>query len=291
MQRERFAAMGTTVELLVDAPDAGLVRAAIGRARAEFGRLEGLLSRFRPDSELSALNRERRLRVGPDLARVLDAALGLRRRTGGLFDPTVGRAVRACGYDRTFDEVVRDDPRPAPAGAPGSGVVAIDRLAGWVALGPGVDLDLGAIAKGDAADRACALLAEAGPCLVNAGGDLRVSGPRAQGPWAVALDAAGAGLVLHLERGALATSGTDRRRWRRGGRETHHVIAPRSGLPAETDLVRASAVAATCAEADALATGLLVAGARRARRLADEWATPAALVGRDGSLTLAGGLR
>jgi thiamine biosynthesis lipoprotein len=160
-----------------------------------------------------------------------------------------------------------------------------------VALGPGVHLDLGAIAKGDAADRACALLADAGPCLVNAGGDIAVSGPRAEGPWPVALDAVGGGLVVDLGRGALATSGTDRRRWRRGGRAMHHAIAPPSGLPAATDLLRASAVAATCAEADALATGLLVAGARRARALADEWGVPAALVARDGSLSLAGGLR
>jgi FAD:protein FMN transferase len=291
MLGERFSAMGTTVELLLEAADGRPARAAIARARAEFARLEGLLSRFRPDSELSALNRERRMRVGSDLARVLDAALALRRRTGGRFDPTVGRALRDCGYDRTFGEVARDDPRPAPAGAPGSRVVAIDRATGWVALGAGVDLDLGAIAKGDAADRACALLAEAGPCLVNAGGDLTVSGARAGGPWTVAVDAPGRGIALDLERGALATSGVDRRRWRRGGRPMHHAIAPASGLPAATDLVRASAVAATCAEADALATALLVAGSHDGRRLADDWCVPAALVGSDGSLTLAGGLR
>ena len=79
-------------------------------------------------------------------------------------------------------------------------------------------------------------------------------------------------MTLLLESGALATSGVDRRRWRRGGRPMHHVIAPRRGLPADTDLLRATAVAPTCAEADALATALLVAGARDARRLADVWA-------------------
>lgn len=291
MTTERFRAMGTSVELILDAADGRAARAAIGRARAEIARLEALLSRFRPDSELSALNRERRLRVGPDLRRVLVAALALRRRTGGRFDPTVGRAVRDCGYDRSFDEMGRDDRRPTRPAAPGGGTVALDRRGGWVALGPGVELDLGAIAKGDAADRACALLAEAGPCLVNAGGDLAVSGPRAEGPWPVGLEAAGGGIVLALERGALATSGTDRRRWRRDGRAVHHAIAPRDGVPAETDLVRATAVAATCAEADALATALLVAGAREGRRLAERWGVPAALVARDGSLTLAGGLR
>lgn len=291
MLRERFGAMGTTVELLLEAPEGRRARAAVARVRAEFARLEALLSRFGPDSELSALNRERRLRVGPDLRRVLTAALALRLRTGGRFDPTLGRAVAACGYDRSFDEMAHDDPRPAPVAASGGGLVVIDPRTGWVALGPGVDLDLGAIAKGDAADRACALLGEAGPCLVNAGGDLAVSGPRAGGGWPVALGAAGGGLVLDLQRGALATSGTDRRRWRRGGQAMHHALAPRTGLPAATGLVRASAVAATCAEADALATALLVAGAGQAAGLADAWGVPAALVAVDGSVTLAGALR
>ena len=288
MVRERFAAMGTTVEMLLDAPAGPGARAAVAAARAEFARLEGLLSRFRPDSELSRLNRCRRMRAGSDLVRVLGTALAMRRRSGGRFDPTVGRAVAAQGYDRSF-ETLADDPRPAVA-VPAGGVVALDRAAGWVALGPGADLDLGAIAKGDAADRAVAILAQAGPCLVNAGGDLAVSGPRASGPWPVAIATPGGDLVLALERGALATSGTDRRRWTRAGRAVHHAIDPRSGGAAATSLVAASAAAATCAEADALATALLVAGGADAHRLADAWGVPAALVALDGTLTLAGGL-
>ena len=283
--------MGTDVELILDAPESPRAAAALAAALAEIDRLEGLLSRFRPDSELSALNRDRRARVGPDLLRVTALALAARRRTGGRFDPTVGRAVRACGYDATFEEVDRDDPRPAPAAAPAAGAVVLDEAGGWVALGPGVDLDLGAIAKGDAADRACALLSAVGPCLVNAGGDLRVSGPRADGsPWPVALRSGAGPFTLVLGSGALATSGVDRRRWRRGGRDMHHAIAPGRGLPADTDLLRASAVAATCAEADALATALLVAGLSAGRRLADRWSVPAALLAADGTLHLAGGL-
>jgi thiamine biosynthesis lipoprotein len=292
MVRERFRAMGTTVELLLDARDGGPARAATAAARAEFARLEALLSRFLPDSELSRLNRARRMRVGPDLLRVVQAALGLRRRTGGRFDPTVGAAVAAAGYDRSWEEV-RDDPAPAaaPALPAPPGAVALDATAGWIALGPGAVLDLGAIAKGDAADRACALLGRAGPCLVSAGGDIAVSGPRADGgPWDVAVAHGGGTLTLALAGGGLATSGVDRRRWRRGGAEAHHEIDPAAGRPARTDLLRATAVAPTAAEADALATALLVAGQDAAAGLAARWAVPAALVARDGTLTLAGGL-
>lgn len=291
MMRAGFPAMGTTFELLLDAPEGPSGRAALDAARREVGRLERLLSRFRPDSQVRALNRDRSMRAGPDLLRVLDAALAARRRTGGLFDPTVGRAVRDWGYDRTFRDVPADDPRPAPPPGPAGGTVAVDHATGWVGLGPGADLDLGAIAKGDAADRACAVLAAAGPCLVNAGGDLRVSGPAAAGPWPVALAGAPGAPVLRVATGGLATSGVDRRRWARAGRPAHHAIAPGTGAPARTDLVRATVAAPTCAEADALATALLVAGAATARRLADDWRVPAALAGADGSLTYAGGLR
>jgi thiamine biosynthesis lipoprotein len=289
MLRERFQAMGTTMELLLDAPEHPGARAALADARDEIERLEALLSRFRPDSEVSRLNRVRRMRVGPDLVRVLSAGLSLRRRTGGRFDPTVGRALVAAGYDRSF-ESLEDDPRPPGPPAPGAGVVVLDAAWGWVGLGPGVDIDLGAIAKGDAADRACAILADVGPCLVTAGGHSGGRAPPSTGPWPVAVATPTGELVLDLERGALATSGTDRRRWERGGRTHHHAIDPRRGRCAATNLLRATAVASTGAEADALATALLIAGAGRAPRLADEWRVPAVLVDEAGGVRLAGGL-
>ena len=117
------------------------------------------------------------------------------------------------------------------------------------------------------------------------------SGPRPDGAWPVGLATPEVELVLNLEMGAMATSGTDRRRWERGVRTMHHAIEPRHGGSAVTDLVRATAVAPTGAEADALATALLVAGATRAGRLADAWGVPAALVAESGELTLVGGLR
>jgi thiamine biosynthesis lipoprotein len=286
--RAPIRAMGTRGELLLDAPDGPGARAALARAGREIARLEGVFSRFLPGSELSRLNRARRMRVGADMARVLRAAIEMRDRTGGRFDPAVGAAVVGAGYDRTFVEL-GDDPRP-PAPAACGGPIALEPASGEARLGPGVLLDLGGLAKGDAADRARDLLAPAGPCLVNLGGDVAVAGEPAIGPWPVGLDGPSGGLTLALGRGGLATSGTDRRRWRRGGRPAHHAIDPRTGAPAETDLVRATAVAATAAEADALATALLVAGEAGARRLARRLRVPAALVTADGRMELAGGL-
>ena len=100
-----FRAMGTEVELLVEADDAA---AALDAAEAEFHRLEATFSRFRADSELSHLNRGGRDRRRPDLRRVLELALAARERTGGRFDPTVHDALVAAGYDRTFEHVDAD---------------------------------------------------------------------------------------------------------------------------------------------------------------------------------------
>jgi thiamine biosynthesis lipoprotein len=272
MLRRSFRAMGTDVELLLDAPPSPAADEALRRAEAEIDRLERLLSRFREDSELSVLNRDGRARCGPDLVRVVELALDARERTGGLFDPTVHEAVVAAGYDRSFELVAVEGPpgdgRPRRCG----GEVHVD--GDVVTLGAGVRLDLGGIAKGYAADRVAELLALSGPCLVNVGGDIGVRG----GSWPVAVTDE---LTLELTSGALATSGRDRRRWMRGGVESHHVIDPRTGLPARTEVLRATVVAATAADAEALATAAF---------LGADVDVPRVLVLADGRTILAGGL-
>ena len=106
MLRRAFHAMGTEVELLLDAEPSAESEVAFAHAEREFERLEAMLSRFRPDSQLSALNRSGVLDAGPDLVAVTRLAVEARERTGGLFDPTVHDALVAAGYDRTFDEVL-----------------------------------------------------------------------------------------------------------------------------------------------------------------------------------------
>lgn len=287
LARERFRAMGTGVELIVEGSGAG-VPAAIAAARAEIERLERMLSRFRHDSRLSRLNRMRRASVGRETAVLVARALALRDLTGGRFDPAVGAAVRAAGYDRTFEALLPDGPGADPV--PGGGGIDVDVARGVVALGEGVLLDLGGIAKGYAADRAAAILAEAGPALANMGGDVAVAGPARAGGWPVGLETAGGTVSIALPGGGLATSGVDRRRWRRGGGEAHHVIDPRTGAPAATDLVRATAIAGSAADAEAIATALLVAGRAAAPRLAADLAIPALLVPVEGDHLMAGGL-
>lgn len=273
MERRSFRAMGTDVELLLDAERGAEGDMALERAEHEFERLEQLLSRFRPDSELSALNRVGVIEAGDDLVRVTSLALEARERTGGLFDPTVHDALVAAGYDRTFDQLPTHGP-PVAARACGGGVHIEGRR---IRLEPGFHLDLGGIAKGYAVDRAADLLGGAGPCLVNAGGDL-VARDR---PWPVGVETADGQISLSLENGAIATSGTDRRRWRRGRTEAHHLIDPTLGLPAASDYLRVTVVAATATEAEVLAKAVFLGAPVQG---------PAVLVTTGGETVLAGGL-
>jgi len=286
LTRRTFDAMGCTVELILDGAPPG-AKVVLAAAEGEIHRLERMLSRFLPTSELSQLNAAGTLRAPPELVEVTRLALDARERTGGRFDPTVHDAVVAAGYDRSFDEIAPDGRVISPGAACG-GRVTVD--GSTIEVEPGYRLDLGGIAKGYAADRACALLADAGPCIVNAGGDLAIHGTPEQGLWPVAVDVPGAPLTLGLGTGALATSGRDHRRWRRGGVELHHLVDPSTGLPTATSLLRVTAFADSAAGADVAAKVLLLAGEHAARVEADALGIPAVLVTGDGRVVLAGGL-
>jgi len=272
----RFRAMGTDVHVvLVDAP-AGAAHAVEGAVRAD----EARWTRFRSGSEV------RRLRTGPnrltpETAELVGLALRWQRETGGRFDPRLGRHLRRLGYDRSLEQVERPVTRPTPPPA-GALVLAGERLH----VPAGVELDLGGIAKGHAADRAVALalaLGAAGACA-NLGGDLRADGGSPTGDgWWCALDHGGdaeaSALAVGIAHGAIATSTTRRRRWRDvAGTEHHHVLDPRTGRPADPRYATVTVVAADAAAAEALATAAL---------LVDDPADAAALLDRHGAAALA----
>jgi len=281
--------MGTDCTLFLKARPRPAALRAMTEAEQEVGRLEGIFSRFDPDSELSELNRRGTLPVGPELLEVVDLALAARERTSGRFDPTVHDALVAAGYDRTFEEVSAEGLSGnlrASAAVRCAGSIRVDRRTRTIALDPGVRLDLGGIAKGYAVDRAAQILGELGPCLVDAGGDIAARG----GGWPIGIDTGEGTLTLELGDGAVATSGRDRRHWTRGSEELHHIIDPATGLPAAGDLLRVTVVAATATNAEVRAKALFLAGAEDGEREANATETPALLVTLDGRALFAGGL-
>lgn len=269
-----FEAMASPCELLVDGGDAANAERLVLLARREALRIEHKYSRYRAASELMRWHARRgdAVELDDESAALLDLAALCHRLSDGLFDISSGvlREVwRFDGSDRlpAADDVARVAAR-----------VGWPRV-GWVrpvlTLPPGMELDLGGLGKEYAADSVLGLLREASglPLLVNLGGDLVASGPRAGGePWYVGIerpvseaavvggvvtDAAG---LIALRGGALATSGDARRHLLIDGVRYSHILDPRTGWPVQ-DAPRSVTVAApTCTEAGLLATLAMLQG-------------------------------
>ncbi|MDT8305130.1 MAG: FAD:protein FMN transferase [Anaerolineae bacterium] len=292
-----FRAMGSEIGIWLDAP-AAVAAPAFRRVEALFEEMEATLSRFRPESELMRLNGQRQqfVRVSPQLWAVADAALSVAAETGGLFDPTVLPALVAAGYDRDFSAL---DGRPSESGVEAQKrypslwrQVRRDRQRRALWLPAGAALDLGGIAKGYTASLAVRLLAEVGPSLVDAGGDITAgSAPRGLPGWPIAIAKPGPHadedlVQLWLAEATVATSGIDYRHWQANGRQAHHVIDPRHGAPAQTDLLAVSVLAVDAVTAEGWATAALVAGRRTAYRLLSKRKLAAVLVARSGTVQI-----
>jgi thiamine biosynthesis lipoprotein len=294
----RFPAIGTTAHLLVAGPAA--LPAAELTLRGLLADLDLACSRFRPDSALSLLNAHGGpLAVHPLLVEALRVALRAAAGSDGVVVPTLGRALVAIGYDRDFADVPASSDLPVipqPAGdASADAWRRIEIDGDVVTLPAGVHLDLGATAKAWAADVAAERIAAETGCgvLVNLGGDLAVAGPARSGGWRVRLaehhaDVSGAGPVVAVRSGGLATSSTAVRRWQRAGVPLHHVLDPRTGLPAVPVWNHVTVAAASCVDANTAATTAVVLGTAAPAWLADR-NLPARLVATDGTvITVAG---
>jgi thiamine biosynthesis lipoprotein len=287
MVRREWRAMGTTFELVVPADKADVAWRDVAALVAEW---ERTFSRFDPRSELARVNAAagRPVRTGRLFRQVVRAALEAARASEGAFDPTVLPALLRLGYDRPFDRLVEtpvEDPLPAGRWH----AVRIRRDTVEVPLGSG--LDLGGIVKGLVVDAGIRALAAAGIgcALLSGGGDLAVLGLPPNGDaWPIELAALPGQPVVGLRRGAVATSGPSRRRWRQGPWLRHHLVDPRTGLPATTGLDAVVVVADQAGRADVAATAAFVLGPDRGAALIEAWGLAGWLAGADGTVRTAG---
>ena len=263
----RFPVFGSTAVVAVTEP--GTLDTAAAAVIVTAAAFDAACSRFRDDSELSAVNAGAGapVAVGPVLLEAVEASLRAARLTDGDVDPTVGQALIALGYDRDY-AVVNGWPARSLSivPVPGWRTVKVDPEAGTVRLSRGVSLDLGATAKALAADRAAAAAHQAAGCgvLVSFGGDISIAGPPPPGGWPVRVtddhrsDAAAPGQWITLRSGGLATSSTTTRRWENDHGSAHHLIDPGSGAPA-TSIYRTVTVAAgSCLDANIASTAAIV---------------------------------
>jgi thiamine biosynthesis lipoprotein len=280
-------AWSCTVRLAVT--DARVLPSAAADLYGLLERVDRLASRFRADSSLSMANEHagRPVPIPAMLVGLVGAGLDAAAETGGAVDPTVGLVMRHIGYDRDIAAIPRHGPAITPA-SPGRSWadVRLDREAGLLMVPVGAALDLGATAKAYTADYAARMLRKSygGGVLVELGGDLATAGaPPGGWPVHVAEREGGPGQVVLLAHGGLATSTTTVRRWRRGGKDLHHIVDPRTGKPVDGPWRTASVYAPTALAANTASTAALVLG-----EAALEWLTgrglAARLVGVDGAV-------
>jgi len=292
-------ALGTTATAAVTESESLLT--ARGTLIRGLRALDLACSRFRSDSELRALNASAGgppHRVGGLLWDAVVSALEAARLTDGLVDPTIGRAMRLAGYDRTFSRLATNS-NPAvirfvPAGRWRE--IQLDPEHATVRLPAAVELDLGATAKALGADRIATEIHRSSGvgALVSLGGDVAVAGPAPADGWVIGIDAdhrtapERVQARVAVRTGGVASSGVRVRRWRTASGEMHHILDPRTGRPARSPWSTVTVAAASCLDANAASTAAVVLGADAPGWLAAR-GLPARLARLDGStLTVAG---
>lgn len=271
-----FRAIG--VDCRIIATRVAQLPAARELAQTRLRELDAVASRFRPDSEVVRLAQAPAatastavtVPVSPLLRSLIEDALWAAEATGGLVDPTLGRAMESNGYDADLAEVLARPAGTHSAAPAHEGVLAVaapstlprlsvDAGAGTVTFAAGTLLDLGATAKAATADRLARELAgrALGGFLVDLGGDIAVAGPPPTGGWVISADDTRVTITTQ----GVATSGTDRRRWYVDGVSRHHLLDPSTGRPVPRTWQRVTCVAASALEANTASTAACVLGA------------------------------
>lgn len=257
--------MGTLVRIIVYAHDPPQARKAMKAAFARVSELDSILSDYNPESELNLLCDARSMIVSEDLFRVLEASQRLAQETDGAFDITVGPLVRLWRQARLAKML--PDPSEIEKARTHTGwrMLTLDRRTRKATLAAtGLQLDVGGIAKGYAADEAIRVLKMHGirRALVAAGGDIAVSGPPPnKQAWDLTVELAGGTRDIHLRNAAVSTAGDTEQFVQIEGIRYSHILDPKQGLGL-THRIAVSVIAPTGLEADGLDTAISVLGMR-----------------------------
>lgn len=283
--RAERALAGTLFQIDIEAADAAQARAAMEAAFRTVEREAALLSEYEESSEVSAVNRAAGIaavEVSPETIAVVARARRFSELTGGAFDITCAACARLWSVREA--RIPGEESVAACREHVGYRDLAIDLGRSTIYLRrPGMRIGLGGIAKGYLVDRAFEVLRAMGMTdfVVNGGGDLRLLGHNAGQPWEVVIaHPRDPGALLgrvRLEKGAVATSGDYFRFFERDGVRYHHILDPKTGMPARRSIA-VTVIADNAMDADALATGLFVMGPEKGLELVARLPDVAALI-------------
>ena len=255
---------------------AAAVPRALEAALDEVDRIDRLMSHYKPESPLSRLNREAAqgpVRVDRELFDFLAECLRYSRESDGAFDVTVGPLMKTWGFFRGEGRLPADEEIAAVRERIGYRHVILDEHNQTVWFGrPGVELDLGGIAKGYAVDRAVAVLRAHGvpAALVSAGGSTTygMGAPPGERAWSVSVSdpvrTSRTALTVALRDRALSVSGSYEKSFEVDGVRYSHIMDPRTGRPVQ-GVLSVAVIAPTATEGDALDNVLFVAAVEKGR--------------------------
>jgi FAD:protein FMN transferase len=268
--------MACVYAIEVYGPDAAALPRIVEDAFDEVDRIDRLMSHYKADSPLSRLNREAAqhpVTVDAELFDFIAEAMRYNRASGGAFDITVGPLMKAWGFFGGDGRVPSGDELAAARRLVGGAHVVLNPAARTIAFDePGVELDLGGIAKGYAVDRAVSVLKErqVAAALVSAGGSTiyGLGAPPGRKGWDVTIqdpiDSRKTALTVTLEDRAVSIAGRSEKSFESGGVRYSHIMDPRTGRPVQ-GVLSVAVLASRGTSGDALDDALFVMGAARSR--------------------------
>ena len=260
LYKDNRVLMGTFVEVASPDPRAADI------VFAEIERIEGLLSKYKADSEVAELNRLGSLKVSPDTFYIVKRAKEFYSLSDGAFDISVAPLVDLWGFTDKKFAVPQDNKIKATLALIGSDKIILNAGDNVIKFKlSGMKIDLGAIAKGYALDCALKKLKDKSitSCLINAGGQVSCLGDKFGKPWRVAVqNPQGKGVIDYLElvNKSVSTSGDYRQFFSAGAKKYAHILDPKTGYPADSGIVAVTVVAEDGLTADALSTTVFVLG-------------------------------
>ncbi len=284
--RQSLIALGTVCTIQLPAGTRPQVYDQVQKA---LDTVDGELSRTKASSQIAILNREKQAALSDDVLALLQEGIEVAEKTDGAFDPAIGALTGMWA-------IATDHPRVPSE----EEIQSVDtdwrhiRIVGnQVTIPANMEIDLGAIGKGYAADRIKEVLREnrVSSALVNLGGNIYAIGEKQGGnPWVIGLrDPNGsegqAFITIQVRDLSLVTSGAYERNFTQDGVTYHHILDRKSGYPAESDLASASIIGPSSTLCDALSTSVFVLGSEKGMDLVESLAGYACvLVKKDGAI-------
>jgi len=278
LYRDNRLLMGTFWEVLSPDKRAGSI------VFAEAKRIENLLSKYIPDSEISRLNRSGSLKVSPDTFYIIKKAKELCQASAGAFDITVAPLVDLWGFTNRQYKLPAEDSIKNTLKLVGCDKIILHEKDNVVEFKfPGMKIDLGAIGKGFAIDCAVKILKEnnINSCLINAGGQVYALGEKSGSPWKVAIQNPRKPEItgtLELKDKSVSTSGDYEQFFFENGKRYCHIIDPKTGYPVTSGVSSITVVTDSGLEADALSTAVFVLGKNRGEELLKKFPRAAAKI-------------